>query len=99
MATSVKDQDLLSLQEARTLLRRAREAWNTLGHFSQEKIDRIVAAAAEAASNASLELGKLAVERSLIERGKELVRGVQRLIADGTLGYAMLIAERPAAGR
>ncbi len=64
MATSVKDQDLLSLQEARTLLRRAREAWNTLGHFTQEKIDRIVAAAAEAASNASLELAKLAVEET-----------------------------------
>ena len=64
MATSVKDQDLLSSQEARTLLRRAREAWNTLGHFTQEKIDRIVAAAAEAASNASLELAKLAVEET-----------------------------------
>ena len=64
MATSVKDQDLLSLQEARTLLRRAREAWNTLAHFSQEKIDGIVAAAAEAASDASLELAKLAVEET-----------------------------------
>ena len=64
MATKVKDQDLLSLQEARTLLRRAREAWNTLAHFPQEKIDRIVGAAAEAASNASLELARLAVEET-----------------------------------
>ena len=49
MPVLVKDADLLSVQEARTLLGRAREAWNTLGHFPQEKIDRIVAAAAQAA--------------------------------------------------
>ncbi len=64
MPTSVKDKDLLSLQEARNLLRRAREAWNTLAHFPQEKIDHIVAAAAEAASNACLELARLAVEET-----------------------------------
>ena len=60
----VKDADLLSVQEARTLLGRAREAWSTLGHFPQDKIDRIVAAAAQAASDASMELAKLAVEET-----------------------------------
>jgi acetaldehyde dehydrogenase (acetylating) len=60
----VQDLDLLSVQEARTLLKRAREAWNTLGHFSQQKIDRVVAEAAKAASEASLELAKMAVEET-----------------------------------
>ena len=60
----VKDADLLSVQEARTLLGRAREAWGTLGHFPQDKIDRVVAAAAQAASDASMELAKLAVEET-----------------------------------
>jgi len=64
MPAMVEDLDLLSVQEARTLLRRAREAWNTLGHFSQDKIDGIVAAAARAASDASMELAKLAVEET-----------------------------------
>ncbi len=64
MPALVKDADLLSVQEARTLLGRAKEAWSTLGHFPQDKIDRIVAAAAQAASDASMELAKLAVEET-----------------------------------
>jgi acetaldehyde dehydrogenase (acetylating) len=60
----VKDADLLSVQEARALVARAREAWNTLGHFSQDQIDRIVAAVAQAASDASMDLAKLAVEET-----------------------------------
>jgi acetaldehyde dehydrogenase (acetylating) len=60
----VEDADLLSVQEARALLARAREAWNTLGHFPQDKIDRIVAAVAQAASDASMDLAKLAVEET-----------------------------------
>ena len=64
MPALVKDADLLSVQEARTLLARAREAWDTLGHFPQDKIDRIVAAAAQAASDASMELARLAVEET-----------------------------------
>lgn len=64
MPAHVKDTDLLSVQEARTLLARAREAWNTLGHFPQDKIDRIVAAMAQAASDAAMELAQLAVEET-----------------------------------
>ena len=60
----VKDPDLLSVQEARTLVLRAREAWSSFSHFSQEQVDRIVAAAAEAASNASEELARGAVEET-----------------------------------
>lgn len=60
----LKDADLLSVQEARTLVLRARDAWDQYGHFSQDKVDRIVAAMAEAASRASLELARLAVEET-----------------------------------
>jgi acetaldehyde dehydrogenase (acetylating) len=60
----VKDSDLLSVQEARTLVLRAREAWSSFSHFSQEQVDRIVAAAAEAAGNASEELARSAVHET-----------------------------------
>ncbi len=39
-------------------------------------------------------LGKLPLDRSLIDRAKQLISGVQGLIDDGTLGYGMLIAHK-----
>ena len=60
----VRDLDLLSVQQARTLVGRAREAWDLYAHFPQEQVDRIVAAAAEAASKASMELARMAVEET-----------------------------------
>lgn len=60
----VQDIDLISVQETRNLVTRAREAWSSYSHFSQEDVDRIVAAAAEAASKAAHELGQMAVEET-----------------------------------
>ena len=60
----VEDRDLRSIQEARTLVATAHEAWKSFAHFSQEDVDRIVGAAAEAASSASLELARVAVEET-----------------------------------
>jgi acetaldehyde dehydrogenase (acetylating) len=60
----VEDRDLLSIQEARRLVIRAREAWSSFAHFSQDEVDRIVAAAAEAASEASMRLAETAVEET-----------------------------------
>ncbi len=60
----VEDRDLLSIQEARRLVMRAREAWSSFAHVSQDKVDRIVAAAAEAASEASRRLAEMAIEET-----------------------------------
>ncbi len=61
---TVKDPDLLSLQETRERVTWAREAWLTYSHSSQEVVDRIVAAAAAAASKASRKLAEMAVEET-----------------------------------
>lgn len=58
------DLDLQSIQQARHLAARAAEAWKTFSHFSQDEVDRVVAAISEAASEASLELARLAVEET-----------------------------------
>ena len=60
----VGDKDLRSIQQARDLVLAAREAWESYAHSSQEEVDRIVAASAVAASDASYELAKLAVEET-----------------------------------
>jgi acetaldehyde dehydrogenase (acetylating) len=60
----VEDRDLLSIQEARRFVTRAREAWSSFAHVSQDEVDRIVAAAAEAASDASMRLAEMAVEET-----------------------------------
>jgi acetaldehyde dehydrogenase (acetylating) len=60
----VKDLDLLSVQEARDLVSRARKAWESFAHVSQEQVDRIVGAAAEAASAASEPLARTAVQET-----------------------------------
>ncbi len=58
------DNDLLSIQEARTLAVAAREAQRQFLHASQAEVDRICAAMAEAAALASERLGRLAVEET-----------------------------------
>jgi acetaldehyde dehydrogenase (acetylating) len=59
-----KDDDLRSVQQARDLVSSARKAWETYAHFSQEQVDRVVGAAATAASSAAYELAALAVEET-----------------------------------
>ena len=61
---AVKDSDLLSIQQARTLAAAARAAQKTLAGFSQEQIDRIVQAMAEAARRDAERLARLAVEET-----------------------------------
>jgi acetaldehyde dehydrogenase (acetylating) len=61
---AVKDTDLLSIQQARTLAAAARAAQKTLAGFSQEQIDRIVQAMAEAARRDAERLARLAVEET-----------------------------------
>ena len=59
-----KDDDLRSVQQARDLVTAARKAWESYAHFTQEQVDRIVEAAAAAASGAAYELAALAVDET-----------------------------------
>jgi acetaldehyde dehydrogenase (acetylating) len=61
---SDRDRDLASVQEARTLARRAKEAAPVLAEFSQEQIDGIVDAMAAAATAQAEPLARLAHEET-----------------------------------
>ena len=58
------DKDLASIQEARDLVEAAHEAWQTWSHASQEQVDRVCAAMAEAGYQAAERLGRLAQEET-----------------------------------
>ena len=58
------DKDLLSIQEARDLADAAYQAQLIWGHASQEEVDRVCAAMADAAYLASARLGQLAHEET-----------------------------------
>jgi acetaldehyde dehydrogenase (acetylating) len=58
------DRDLTSIAEARTLARRARQAWLALAELSQERIDGIVDAMAAAATAQAEAFARLAVEET-----------------------------------
>ena len=58
------DKDLESRQEARTLAQAAYEAQQAFFHFSQEQVDRICEAMAEAAYQESARLGRMASEET-----------------------------------
>jgi acetaldehyde dehydrogenase (acetylating) len=58
------DRDLESIQRTRRLVERAAEAQKALEHFSQEQIDAVVAACAEAARQHAEPLARLAVEET-----------------------------------
>jgi len=62
--TAVADKDLVSIQEARALAKRAREAQKTVAGFSQEQVDRIVDAMAGAAKNEAERLARMAHEET-----------------------------------
>jgi len=61
---TLRDRDLLSVQEARELVARASAAQKIFAAFSQEQVDAIVAACAEAATAAGEQLARLAVEET-----------------------------------
>jgi len=58
------DRDLASIAEARALARRAKQAWLELAEFSQEKIDAIVTAVADAATAHAEAFARLAVDET-----------------------------------
>src|SRR6059036_3256742 len=58
------DRDLASIAEARALARRAKQAWLQLAEFTQDTIDAIVAAMAEAATPQAEAFARLAVEET-----------------------------------
>ena len=58
------DKDLLSIQEARTLVNQAFAAWQVWAKASQEQVDRVCAAMAEAAYGAAERLGRMAHEET-----------------------------------
>src|SRR5512144_3282282 len=58
------DKDLLSIQEARELATRARDAQRQFLKATQAEVDRICAAMAQAAADASVTLGKMATEET-----------------------------------
>ncbi len=60
----IKDIDLLSIQEARSIAREAKAAQEQFKHFSQEEVNKIVKALADAGYEASEKLAKMAVEES-----------------------------------
>jgi len=61
---SIGDRDLASIQEARQLARRARQAQAELAEFSQDRIDALVDAVAAAATPQAEAFARLAVEET-----------------------------------
>ncbi len=64
MTTSLRDQDLLAIQEVRDLMDRAVEAQKIFAEFTQEKVDAVIAAMARASQEACVRLAQLAHEET-----------------------------------
>lgn len=62
--TDLQDKDLLSIQQARQMVQQAREAQLVWAKASQEEVDRVCAAMAEAAYGAAERLGRMASEET-----------------------------------
>jgi acetaldehyde dehydrogenase (acetylating) len=58
------DKDLISIQESRNLVNASHEAWKSWSRASQEQVDRVCAAMAEAGYKASERLGRMAQEET-----------------------------------
>jgi len=83
------DRDLESIQRARRLVERAAEAQKTLADFTQQQIDAVVGACAEAARQNAEHLARLAVEETTygvvadkIEKNLFAARDVYNAIRD-----------------
>lgn len=97
------DRDLASVQEARRLVEKAAEAQKVLAGFSQQQIDAVVAAMAEAARRNAEPLAQLAVEETTygvvadkIEKNLFSARDVYNAIKD--LKTVGIIREDPENG-
>lgn len=62
--TGIIDKDLQSIQETRRLIKQAKNAWQILASFSQEKIDNIVRAISDAAYENAETMAMLACEET-----------------------------------
>ncbi|WP_296970194.1 acetaldehyde dehydrogenase (acetylating) [Tepidanaerobacter sp. EBM-38] len=67
------DKDLLSIQEVRNLVEKAKEAQKILATFTQEEIDKIVRTMAEEGIKASRWLAKVAVEETDIGKYEDKI--------------------------
>ncbi|MBT6425114.1 MAG: aldehyde dehydrogenase family protein [Bacteroidetes Order II. Incertae sedis bacterium] len=81
------DKDLHSIQQARTLLRQSRAAFDAYHHFSQEKVDRIVRDMVRAGVEASERLAKMALEETGFGRLESKIQ--KNLFATRTLSERM----------
>ncbi|RMF52038.1 MAG: aldehyde dehydrogenase family protein, partial [Bacteroidetes bacterium] len=81
------DQDLRSIQQARDLLRAAREAQHAYKTFSQEQVDRIVAAMAAAGEREAQRLARMAHEETGFGRPES--KTLKNLFATKTLHERM----------
>lgn len=81
------DNDLYSIQQARTLLRKARSAWDAYHTFSQEAVDRIVRDMVKAGIEASERLAQQAVDETGFGRFESKVQ--KNLFATKTLAERM----------
>lgn len=61
---TLRDKDLLSIQEARELVARALAAHKKFAEFSQEQVDAVVESCAKAALDAAEQLARVAVEET-----------------------------------
>lgn len=61
---TLRDRDLISIQEARELAARAAESQRKFATFTQEQVDAVVDACAKAATDAAEHLARLAVEET-----------------------------------
>jgi len=77
------DKDLHSIQQARSLLRKARKAWLQYHTFDQEKVDRIVRDMVRAGIEASERLAEMAVEETGFGRVESKIQ--KNLFATKTL--------------
>ena len=82
------DNDLASLQEARDLMQRAAEAQRAFSRVSQETVDRVVTAMAQAASAAAESLARLAVDETGMGRYEDKILK-NRFGADDVLRYIL----------
>ena len=81
------DRDLHSIQQARSLLRKAKKAWTTYHTFDQEKVDAIVRAMVRAGTEASERLAVMAVEETGFGRVESKIK--KNLFATQTLAERM----------
>lgn len=81
------DKDLLSIQEARSLVRAAREAQKAFAELSQERVDAVVKAVADAAAAMAEPLAAMAVEETGF--GKARDKKTKNLLASETLYAAV----------